>query len=202
VPRFFGDVDPHHRAHHRLHRLVVEVLALERVEDLFADQRRHPHRGPVQDQRQGLRGALQPAVVAVRPAADVLDERREHRGVPAFVGDLGQRVVHVPGRRVLPVGGTQQHLHEDQLEPDADADGVDQLLPRKLDPLLTRQAVPQRRAVQRNQPFGDEELVLVQRRGPVHVDVRVVGEPGTRPEQPFRRGFAIGHSTPPCVMQH
>jgi hypothetical protein len=66
---------------------------------------------------------------AVGRDADHLDRAAEHRGVPALVGDLAQGVLRAPAPRVLVVDVANHQLHQDDLEPDADAGGARDLVP-------------------------------------------------------------------------
>jgi hypothetical protein len=86
----------------------------------------------------------------------------------------------------------QQHLHEQDLEPQARGGDAGDLVLAELDALLAGQLVPQRRPVQRRTTLGEVLLALEHRRGPVDVEVRVVELARRRLQQPFRGLLAIG----------
>jgi hypothetical protein len=191
VPRLLQHVDPVDHPDQRLDAVVVHLLALQPVEHLLGDQDRAVARRAVGDRRHQLRELPQPRHRAVGGAADPRRHPREHRRVPAFVGDLGERELRVRGRRVLLVDLLEQHLHQEDFEPQPGGRDAGDLVLAELDALLRRQLVPELGAVEGGALVRDETLALDQRRGPVDVDVGVVELVRRRLEQPLRGLVAI-----------
>ena len=183
VPGLLQNVDLVHHLDDRLDRVVGGHLPLVAVGDFLADQDGAPHGGPVGGGGQQPSKCVDVAGRAVVRHAHPLDQAGEHRGVPALLGHLGERVLHVPGGRVLLVGQLRQQAHQDALQPDAEAGHAGGLVPAEFAPLLRGEPVPQRRPVQGGAVLGQEDLARLRRRGPVDVEFRVVGPGRGRAQQ-------------------
>jgi hypothetical protein len=141
VPGLLEHVDARDHPGDGLHPLVLHQVALPGVEDLLRHQDRGVGARAVHDGVEHPAEAVDLPRRAVRRDAEVGDRLAEHRGVPALVGDLGERVVHVRPGRVVVVEVAQHHLHQQDLEPQPDARDRRHLVPGELDPLLLGQAV-------------------------------------------------------------
>jgi hypothetical protein len=122
--------------------------------------------------------------------------------VPAFVGDLGERELRVRGGRVLLVDLLEQHLHQEDFEPEPGRRDARDLVLAQLDALLGGQLVPEVGAVQRGALVQDEALALDQGSRPVDVDVGVVELVRRRLQQAFRGLLAIRFLQRPRHRRH
>jgi hypothetical protein len=171
VPRLLGDVDAHQLSHQRLQLVVVHHAALDRVEDLLADERRDPQQGTTQGEWQKIHGEPLASAQLVGTRSHPVDDLAEHRHVPALVAHLGEGVVDVGGPGVLVHELAEQGAVEQVLEPDAHGQDVRHLLARQLDALRLGHLVPVGRAEQGHDLRWQEELVRVD--GGVPVDVHL-----------------------------
>jgi len=207
VPGLFDDVDFARRAHHRQHVLPAHPVSLHDVENLFGDQNaavgrfgggERLERPPQLNARFGRK---------VRGGAHLFAGPGEHDRVPALVGDLRQGKLKVRARSVGDVLVAQHHLLQDHLEPDAGTHDRTHFVPGQRDLLLLGHLLPQRSSVQ-GAPLRIEPVQIVgQRRLPVHLLRRVVGQHRRRVEEAAgdvllraraggRRDGRDGHSAP------
>jgi hypothetical protein len=175
VARLLEHVDPIDHPDVRLHVLVVERLALQPVEQLLDQQRPTVGRRADRQQQRQVERLPEPPGRQVGTHTGTLDAATEHRGVPALVGHLGERVLRVPGSRVALGDHLEQQVHQCHLGEDAVAGDADDLVLGQLEPLFGRHLLPHRGAVERDPVLGQVVLVVRQRGRPVDVDLGVVG---------------------------
>ncbi|CDZ91535.1 hypothetical protein RHRU231_840064 [Rhodococcus ruber] len=192
VPGLLEDVDLADRACDRLDAFVAHEVALHHVQDLLRGHDARVGVGTPEEPAPHPAEAVDVAGRAVVRHAEAFPGPAEHDGVAALVGDLGEGELHVAGVLVTVVDVAQQHLHEQDLEPQAHARDARGLVLGQFDALFLGHLVPQRRAVQRA-PLGGH-AVLVGGDGGVPVDLhrRVVGLAGRRGEQALRGLLALG----------
>ena len=186
VARLLHDVDAVDLAHQRLDALVVRLLALQAVEHLLGDEDRAVGGRAPADDGEELAELADRLPRPVGLDAGRVDHAREHLGVAALVGHLGERVLRAGRRRVLGVEVLEQALHEQDLEPQADRGDAAGLVLAELDALLGGEALPELGAVEGDAVLGHPDTVRHERGVPVDVDRGVVGLLRRRLQEPFR----------------
>ena len=186
VARLLHDVDAVDLAHQRLDALVVRLLALQAVEHLLGDEDRAVGGRAPADDGEELAELADRLPRPVGLDACRVDHAREHLGVAALVGHLGERVLRAGRGRVLGVEVLEQALHEQDLEPQADRGDAAGLVLAELDALLGGEALPELGAVEGDPVLGHPDPVRHERGVPVDVDRGVVGLLRRRLQEPFR----------------